>query len=278
VSVMESKPISPCVLPRLLSLNPPQGRLAMPWVKSCAGVERVYVHEDVFDEFLKILTRKLKRIEVGDPASVDTHIGSMTTERQKQTVEHMLDEAIKAGATIAGESKFDKSVKLAMPAMVLTNVDHSMTIMREETFGPIIGVMPFKTPAEAIALANDSHLGLTASVWSTNRRLGKKIATHLEAGVITINNHLFTHGMANLPWGGFKESSLGRTHGEIGLLSMTETRVIVTDYLPHILQLYWTPVRGFGYRRWVGFTMMLGGSWRVKLRGLLKLIFGFRKI
>ena len=246
--------------------------------QSCAGVERVYVHEDVLDEFLEIFTRKLKKIRVGDPDLVETHIGSMTTERQKQTVEKMLADAIQAGATIAAESQVDSSINLAMPAMVLTNVNHDMTIMKDETFGPIIGVMPFKTPEEAIALANDTHLGLTASVWSKNRRIARKIANHLEAGVVTINNHLFTHGMANLPWGGFKESSLGRTHGEFGLRAMTETRVIVTDYLPHLLQLYWTPVRGFGYRRWVGFTMMIGGSWKVKMRGLLKLIFGFRKI
>jgi succinate-semialdehyde dehydrogenase/glutarate-semialdehyde dehydrogenase len=246
--------------------------------QSCAGVERVYVHEDIHDEFLKVFTRKLKKIRIGNPDLVETHIGTMTTESHKQAVEKMVDDAIKAGATIAAESQIDRDLKLAMPAMVLTNVDHSMPLMSEETFGPVIGVMPFKTTEEAIALANDSHLGLTASVWSKNTRLAKKIANHLEVGVVTINNHLFTHGMANLPFGGFKESSLGRTHGEQGLHSMTQSRVIVTDFLPRLLQLYWTPVRGFGYRRFVGFTMILGGSWQVKLRGLLKLIFGFRKI
>ena len=202
----------------------------------------------------------------------------MTTERQKETVQGMLDDALKAGAKVAGESQVDKKVKQAMPATILTDVTHEMDIMREETFGPVIGIMKFSSIQEVIDLANDTSMGLTASVWTKNRRLGKKIANRLEAGVVTINNHLFTHGMANLPWGGFKESSLGRTHGEIGIQSMTETRVIVTDYLPKALQLYWTPVRGFVYRRWVGFTMLVGGDWKVKLRGLLKLIFGFRKI
>jgi len=246
--------------------------------QSCAGIERIYVHEEVHDDFVRILRERLQRIRVGDPESDDIHVGAMTTERQKETVQGMLDDALKAGAKVAGESQVDKKVKQAMPATILTDVTHEMDIMREETFGPVIGIMKFSSIQEVIDLANDTSMGLTASVWTKNRRLGKKIANRLEAGVVTINNHLFTHGMANLPWGGFKESSLGRTHGEIGIQSMTETRVIVTDYLPKALQLYWTPVRGFVYRRWVGFTMLVGGDWKVKLRGLLKLIFGFRKI
>lgn len=246
--------------------------------QSCAGIERIYVHEDVYDEFTKILSDRLKRLRVGDPEAEGIHIGAMTTARQQETVQRMMDDAVKAGAKIAGQSQVDKKVKQAMPATILTDVNHDMEIMLEETFGPVLGIMKFNSIDEVIELANDSTVGLTASVWTKNRKLGRRIASHLEAGVVTINGHLFTHGMANLPWGGFKDSSLGRTHGEIGLQAMTETRVIVTDYLPNALQFYWTPVRGFVYRRWVGFTMMLGGPWKVKLRGLLKLIFGFRKI
>lgn len=246
--------------------------------QSCAGIERIYVHEEVHDEFVDILRERLQRIRVGDPEADDIHVGAMTTERQMGIVQRMMKDAIAAGAKVAGESQVDKKIKQAMPATILTDVTHDMEIMREETFGPVLGIMKFSTIQEVIDLANDSTMGLTGSVWTKNRRLGRKIANQLQAGVITINNHLFTHGMANLPWGGFKESSLGRTHGELGLQSMTETRVIVVDHLPHALQLYWTPIRGFVYRRWIGFTMILGGSWKDKLRGLLKLIFGFRKI
>ncbi|MCF7807304.1 MAG: aldehyde dehydrogenase family protein [Candidatus Marinimicrobia bacterium] len=246
--------------------------------QSCAGIERVYVHEAVYDEFIAILRERLLRIKVGDPESDGIHIGTMTTARQQESVQRMLDDAIKAGARIAGQSQVDKKVKQAMPATILTDVTHDMEIMQEETFGPVVGIMKFSSIDEAIDLANDSSVGLTASVWTTNHRLGRQIANQLEAGVVTINGHLFTHGMANLPWGGFKDSSLGRTHGEFGLQAMTETRVIVTDYLPNGLQFFWTPVSGFVYRRWVGFTMLLGGPWQVKLRGLVKLIFGLRKI
>jgi len=202
----------------------------------------------------------------------------MTTSRQQDAVRKMLEEAISQGASVEAMSQIDETIEQALPATILTDVNQGMRIMKEETFGPVIGVMPFKSIEEAIQLANDSDLGLTASVWTKNHRLGRKIASQLEAGVVTINNHLISHGIPNLPWGGFKQSGVGRTHGELGLLEMTEVRVIVNDYLPLNKQFYWTPVPGFVYRRWVGFMMMVGGNWSFKLKGLLKLIFGFKKI
>ncbi len=246
--------------------------------QSCGGIERVYVHRDVYQPFLQILRKKVRKLRVGNPDDTDTHIGTMTTSRQQETVQRVLKEAIDQGAVVSALSQIDEHTDQALPATILTDVNHNMTIMREETFGPVMGVMPFKTIDEAIQLANDSDLGLTASVWTKNLRLGRKIANELQAGVVTINNHLVSHGIPNLPWGGFKESGVGRTHGELGLLEMTEARVIVTDYLPLNKQFYWTPVPGFVYRRWVGFVMMVGGTWGDKLRGLLKLIFGFKKI
>jgi len=246
--------------------------------QSCAGVERIYVHRDVYKPFLRLLKRKVEKLRIGNPMDKGVHIGTMTTSRQQETVREMLEEAIAQGASVEAISQIDETTRQALPATVLTEVNHQMRIMREETFGPVIGVMPFKTIEEAIELANDSNLGLTASVWTKNHRLGRKIANHLEAGVVTINNHLFSHGMANLPWGGFKESGVGRTHGEFGLLEMTQPRAIVDDYFPTNKQLYGTPVATFIYRRWIGLIMMVGGSWGSKLRGLLKLIFGFRRI
>jgi len=246
--------------------------------QSCAGIERVYVHEDAYDRFIELLRKKVKKLKVGNPAMDATHIGVMTTSRQQDTVRDMLDKAVAQGAVVAGCSQVDSKTNQVLPATILTEVTHQMDVMRQETFGPVLGVMPFKTIDEAIRLANDFDLGLTASVWTRNHRLGRQIAEQLEAGVVTINNHLVTHGIPNLPWGGFKQSGLGRTHGELGLLEMTETRVIVTDYLPLNKQFYWTPVPGYIYRRWIGFVMLIGGTWTIKLRGLLKLVFGFKKI
>ena len=118
--------------------------------------------------------------------------------------------------------------------MVLTNVTHEMDVMRHETFGPVVGVMPFKTIDEAVGLANDSYLGLTGSVWSKDRRSAKQIAHRIQAGAVTINDHLMSHGLSETPWGGFKESSFGRTHGRLGVDSMTQPQVIVHDILPFV--------------------------------------------
>ena len=246
--------------------------------QSCAGIERIYVHRDVYQEFIKLLKKKVEHLRIGDPARPETQIGTMTTAKQHQTVREMLEEAIAQGADVAAVSQIDEGVKLALPATVLTGVHQSMRIMREETFGPVLCVMPFKTIEEAIQLANDSDLGLTASVWTRNRRMGRRIASELQAGVVMINNHLVSHGIPNLPWGGFKQSGVGRTHGELGLLEMTEPRAIVDDLMPLNKQPYYTPVPGFVYRRWVGLVMIIGGSYTAKLRGLLKLIFGFKRI
>jgi len=246
--------------------------------QTCAGIERVYVHRDVYKPFIKLLKQRVEALRVGDPGSGQVDLGAMTTVNQKQNVSQLLQEAIDQGATVAARSQIDENVKQALPATILTDVNQQMRIMQEETFGPVLGVKSFKTIDEAIRLANDSTLGLTASVWTRNHREGRQIASRLEAGVVMINNHLVSHGMANLPWGGFKESGVGRTHGELGLLEMTETRVVVNDYLPLNKQFYWTPVSGFVYRRWVGAMLLIGGSWRDKFRGLLKLIFGLKRI
>ena len=127
--------------------------------------------------------------------------------------------------------------------MVLTNVNHDMQMMREETFGPIVGVMKVKDMDEAIALANDSNLGLSASVWSQDRKKAEKIARKIEAGVVNINDHLMSHGMSETPWGGFKESGIGRSHSKYGFWEMTQPQVIVRDVLPGIKrEMWWYPV------------------------------------
>ncbi|NQV15686.1 aldehyde dehydrogenase family protein [bacterium] len=244
--------------------------------QSCAGVERIYVHRDVYRPFLKLLKQRVEKLRVGDPEKKETQIGTMTTARQQKAVRETLEEAIQQGASVSAISQIDENTGQALPATILTDVNHNMKIMREETFGPVMGVMSFKTIEEAIRLANDSDLGLTASVWSKNHRMARHIASQLEAGVVTINNHLFSHGIPNLPWGGFKQSGVGRTHGELGLLEMTEAQVIVSDLFPANKQLYWSPVPGFIYNRWVGFVMMVGGTWKFKLKGLLKLFLGIK--
>ncbi len=211
--------------------------------QSCGGVERIYVHERVYKRFLAALKERVEALRVGPGDGHENDMGAMTTVKQLETVrEHVRDALAKGAVLHARSSAPEGGPGLFHPAVVLTEVNHDMVTMREETFGPVVGVMKVKDMEEAVALANDTDLGLTASVWSRNRRKAKALAARLQAGAVTINDHLMSHGLPETPWGGFKQSSLGRTHGEIGFDEMTQPRVIVDDLLGFAARdLWWHP-------------------------------------
>eukprot|EP01059_Diplonema_ambulator_P032987 TRINITY_DN6715_c0_g1_i1.p1 TRINITY_DN6715_c0_g1~~TRINITY_DN6715_c0_g1_i1.p1 ORF type:complete len:576 (+),score=159.73 TRINITY_DN6715_c0_g1_i1:40-1728(+) len=217
--------------------------------QSCGGVERVYVARKVYDKFLALMIAKTKALKHGDPSSTDADIGAISTKKQKAVIEEHLKDALAKGATIAAQSTpvGDVSKGLFVPATLITNPTDDMLIMKEETFGPIIPLVPFDTVEEAIRMANNSDLALTSSVWTENAKLGRKVAEQIETGVTTINDHLYTHGCAETPWGGWKLSGLGRTHGEQGLHEMTNAKCINTDILPSKLiprDIWWFPQTG----------------------------------
>ena len=211
--------------------------------QTCGGVERIYVHADVYDGFLVRLKAKTEALRVGYGCSFDTDIGVMTTEHQCRTVEAHIQEALEMGAKIFAQAPccVDSAVCNSLAPMVLTEVTHDMRVMKEETFGPVVGVMKVDSIEEAVALANDSDLGLTGSVWSKNRKAAEKIARRVRAGAVLINDHLMSHGLPEAPWGGFKASGIGRTHGALGFQEMTEPQVIVTDLWPQKKNLWWHP-------------------------------------
>jgi succinate-semialdehyde dehydrogenase/glutarate-semialdehyde dehydrogenase len=149
-----------------------------------------------------------------------------------------------------------------------------MLLMKEETFGPVLGVMPFEHIDEAVALANDSDLGLTASVWSRNTSKARGIARRLMAGAVTVNDHLMSHGLAETPWGGFKNSGIGRTHGHLGFAEMTRPRVIINDALPGVRRnFWWHPYSRKLYDGLRGITWLLYGRGLMQhLRGAVALL------
>ena len=114
-----------------------------------------------------------------------------------------------------------------------------MTVMREETFGPVLPMMTFRTEEEAVALANDSRFGLTASVWTRNLARGRRVASRIEAGTVMVNEVLYTHGIAQTPWGGVKQSGLGRTHGRLGLLEMVAPVHVHINRLTRVHDVWW---------------------------------------
>ncbi len=208
--------------------------------QACASVERCYVQESIAPEFIQrviLETRTLKQ-GLGTEEAVD--IGAMSNERQLQIVSDHVKDAEQRGANVlAGGRRAAKPDGFFYEPTVLTNVDHDMTIMREETFGPVLPVMTFKTEAEAIKLANDSVYGLTASVWTKNIARGRRIAEQIEAGTVMVNEVVYTHGIAQTPWGGVKESGYGRTHGRMGLLELVQPQHIHVNRISFLPDLWW---------------------------------------
>lgn len=211
--------------------------------QSCGGVERIYVHRAVYEPFLERLGARVRALRVGPDVDHEVDMGAMTTVGQREVVERHVADALEKGAVVFAESACPQGgAGNFLPARVLTNVNHDMLVMREETFGPVVGVMPVDDMNQAVALANDSDLGLTGSVWSKNRAAAEEIGRRIKAGVVMINDHLMSHGLAETPWGGFKQSGIGRTHGQIGFDEMTQPQCIVHDYMPAVKKnMWWHP-------------------------------------
>lgn len=244
--------------------------------QSCGGVERIYVHASVHDAFVEQLSTKVAALRLGpDTGAHDVDIGSMTTLDQARKVRRQVDNAVQQGAVIRAQSSPPEGVdEKFLPALVLTNVDQSMAVMREETFGPVLCVAPVESMTEAVRLANDCNLALTASVWSKSKRTADDLARQLQAGVVTINDHLMSHGLPEAPWGGFKQSGIGRSHGQLGFDEMSRPQTIVHDNMGFLKRnVWWHP---YDARLYAGMRGLIDAMHRRRLSerigGLLKFV------
>src|SRR5882724_8707046 len=163
----------------------------------------------------------------------------MSNERQLRIVEDHIAEAVRGGAAVLTGGSTRRGAGWFHEPTVLTNVNHRMKIMRDETFGPVLPIMTFKSEAEAVRLANDSIYGLTACVWTSDISRGRRIAEQLAAGTVMINEVVYTHAIAQTPWGGVKQSGYGRTHGRLGLLELVTPQHIHVNRLPWVPDLWW---------------------------------------
>jgi succinate-semialdehyde dehydrogenase/glutarate-semialdehyde dehydrogenase len=243
--------------------------------QSCGGIERIYVHESVHERFVEILCRRVEALRVGKDEGPFLDMGAMTTREQLETVKAHVEDAVEKGAEIRARSSVPEDTKGTFhPAMVLTGVDHSMRVMKEETFGPVLAVMRVADMDEAVRLANDCDLGLSGSVWSRSHRRARKLASRLSTGTIMVNDHLMNHGLAETPWGGFRNSGIGRTHGRIGFDEMTEPQCIIDDILPLKKRAFWwQPNDATVYHGMRGLIEMLhASSLGARLSGLVRIL------
>lgn len=189
----------------------------------CASIERCYVHESLYERFVNRVVEKTKALKLGPYTDPEAQVGPMVSPGQLQIVEEQVNDAVKRGAKVlAGGRNREDLGGLYYEPTVLVDVDHSMKVMREETFGPVLPVMKFKTDEEAVALANDTVYGLTASVWGRDPRRARRVAERIEAGTVCVNDHAYTYGAVETPWQGLKESGIGVSHSARGLHEFTQ--------------------------------------------------------
>ncbi len=191
--------------------------------QTCMGIERVYVEDAVYKPFVRAAIAEAKMLKQGYSAerSNKLNMGPLTFERQLTIVQEHLDDAVAKGARIVLGGKHDG---LFMEPTIIVDVDHSMKLMYEETFGPLMPIMRVRDEAEALRLANDSEFGLSACVWSDDMRQAKRVAHRLDVGSVNINDTVAHYPVSLLPFGGVKKSGNARTHGKDEVIQFTQLR------------------------------------------------------
>ena len=190
----------------------------------CCGIERVYVHEKVYDDFVSGFIEETKGYKLGNPLEQDTTMGPMAQARFADFIREQKAEALRGGAVAHMNTKYarDKAGSPYLPAEVLTGVNHQMSVMRDESFGPIVGIMKVRNDEEAIALMNDSPYGLTASVWTQDIEHAVKIGDQVETGTVFMNRCDYLDPA--LVWTGVKDTGKGAALSQIGYDNLTRPK------------------------------------------------------
>lgn len=240
--------------------------------QTCLSVERCYVHRRLYPKFLEMCVAKTQNLRVGNGLDPKTDIGPLIHERQLRIVESQVNEAVRDGARLlTGGSRLPELGPNFYAPTVLADITPEMRIMREETFGPVLPIVPFDSEDEAIALANDSDFGLAASVWTPDRKRGEEIARQLQAGTVMVNDVISCFGISEAPHGGVKASGIGRAHGRFGLEEMVRPKYLDSDRMPGIKKVWWYGYGGTFARQMEAFVdMQFARSISDRLRGALR--------
>jgi acyl-CoA reductase-like NAD-dependent aldehyde dehydrogenase len=229
--------------------------------QTCISIERVYVEEPVYDEFVAKVSEKVRGLRVGKPEGPGSvEVGAITFGPQLETIKDHVADAVQRGARVlAGGHELEGTGRFYEPT-VLVDVDHSMKIMTEETFGPTLPIMKVRDVEEAVRLANDSPYGLGASVFTRDTERGEAIARRLEAGAANVNDAMINYTVLELPMGGAKASGLGSRHGAGGIRKYcSQQAIVITSRLALKREVHMYPYKSRTSRLLTGlFKLMYG--------------------
>ncbi|MEE2961648.1 MAG: aldehyde dehydrogenase family protein [Myxococcota bacterium] len=194
----------------------------------CCGTERIYVVESVADRFIELVVEKVKALRIGHEGEFD--VGAIFWQKQLDIIERHVADAVERGAKVlVGGRRCPNLEGLYYEPTVLIDVDHSMMVMTEETFGPILPIVRVRDEEEGLRLANDSKYGLSANVWSKDDVKAVALAGRIESGTVCVNDMSMAYGVLEAPFGGRKLSGVGQVHGDEGLRSYTFAQSILVD-------------------------------------------------
>ena len=214
--------------------------------QTCLSIERVFVVEEIYNEFVKKVAAVASQLRVGTEGDFD--VGPITTAAQLRVVEEQLEDALLRGArVVAGGRRASDGSNVFLPT-VLVDVDASMKVMWEETFGPILPIVRVRDGEEALRMVNVNPFGLFASVWTEDRDRGEQLGERIRAGGVSVNDVLSHYAVPGLPVGGVGESGFGRRRGLGGLEELTRTRSVIVHRTGLSRELWWYPYNNRGRR------------------------------
>jgi acyl-CoA reductase-like NAD-dependent aldehyde dehydrogenase len=232
----------------------------------CISVERVYAHRDIYEPIVQRVKELTQQLRVGDPAEESVDVGAIIFPKQIDVAEKHIADAVAKGAELLTGGKRKGGPGQFFEPTVLASCTSEMTVMNEEIFGPIVPIQRVESDDEGVTLANRSHLGLNAYVFTKDRAKGRRLAERIEAGSVLVNDVLLNYAAAEAPFGGVKDSGFGRVHGEDALRDMAERRHVNEGRMNMPAKdPLWFPYDAAGYR-WLlrGARVLFGGGSIVK--------------
>jgi acyl-CoA reductase-like NAD-dependent aldehyde dehydrogenase len=245
--------------------------------QACLSVERLYVARQVAERITQRCVDKTTRLHVGPGDEPATDVGPLIRPRQVAIVEDHVEDAIAKGAKVLAGGRRPDLPGFFYEPTVLTGVNHTMRIMRQETFGPVLPIMVVDSDAEAVVLANDSEFGLSASVWTSDGARGERLARQLHAGAVMVNDCISYFGVCEAPHGGIKSSGIGRSRSRLGLQEMVRVKYTDVDLVPQLPKLWWFRYGARAKRMMDAFVdFLFAPSLGQRVLGGLKTVINFR--